>query len=236
MNSSAWKSPFQRAKKERQQPSARAHLGILEKKKDFIQRSKKEHKREKVLNSLKRQAELKNPNEFYFSMITDMKEKPEEFRTKSRDDFTKEQRLLLETRDMPYVMSKIVSQKKKIDKLKIWLPVKTSGSTKIYSTMEEAIEAAKKQAKEDAEKVGAPANEEEEFGEEEDGENAHKDERPSVKELRDEIKQRESILKKLQEVYDEMKARDDVKRDPNFKEFHNEYGEVIRVWKQERKK
>ena len=180
MNTSKWKSPFQRAKKERQQPAARAHLGILEKKKDFLARAKIFHKHEKQINSLKRQAELRNPNEFYFSMITDMKEKPVEYKTKSREDFTKEQRLLLETRDMNYVMSKIVSQKRKVEKLRIRLPVENKGSVKIYSSIEEAIAA-------------QGADNEEELND---------DEREDVIALKDEIEQREGIIEKLQEVYD----------------------------------
>ena len=229
MNSSKWKSPFQRVKKERQQPAARAHLGILEKKKDFLKRARIYHKHQRQLDSLKREAELRNPNEFYFSMITDMKEKPQEFRTKPKEGFTKEQRLLLETRDMNYVMSKIVSQQRKLEKLRIRLPVETKGSVRIFSSYEEAVAAYEKEKKEKEEK-------EQQKGDNEYGEEEETKERDDIADLRDEIEQREGILKKLQEVYDEMKMRDDMKKDPNFKEVEDEEGNIVPVWKTQRKK
>ena len=233
MNSSKWKSPFQRVKKERQQPAARAHLGILEKKKDFLKRARVYHKHQRQLDSLRREAELRNPNEFYFSMITDMKEKPQEYRTKPKEGFTKEQRLLLETRDMNYVMSKIVSQKRKLEKLKIRLPVETKGSVRIFSSYEEALEAYEKEKKEKGEQQ---EGQEKEVNEYDDENEETQKEREDIADLRDEIEQREGILKKLQEVYDEMKMREDMKKDPNFKEVEDEEGNVVPVWKTQRKK
>lgn len=216
MNSSKWKSPFQRKKRERQQPAARAHLGILEKKKDYIERAKIYHKHEKEIDNLRREAELRNPNEFYYSMIGDMKEKPIEYKSKPREDFTKEQRLLLETRDINYIVSKMQTQKNKLEKLRNRLPVKTTGTTKIYSSVEEAIAATKGQQIQ------------ENFEEEED--------RADVKQLKEEIEQREFILQKLQEVYDEMKLQKEIKNDDQYDTVEDDDGNIHHVWKPIRKR
>lgn len=217
MNSNKWKSPFQRAKRERQQPAARAHLGFLEKKKDHIRRAKIFHEKERELDDLRRAAELRNPNEFYFSMITDMKTKPMQTKTKPLDEFTKEQRILLETRDMTYVQSKMQTQRNKLEKLRLGLPIEgRKGSIKIYRTVEEALKAQKN------------AQPEEEIQEEEN---------PNIIALRDEIAQRETILRKLQEVYNEMKLQADMKANPNFKTIEvDDEGTVAHVWKKERKR
>lgn len=216
MNSSKWKSPFQRKKRERQQPAARAHLGILEKKKDYIERAKIYHKHEKEIDNLRREAELRNPNEFYYSMIGDMKEKPIEYKSKPREDFTKEQRLLLETRDINYIVSKMQTQKNKLEKLRNRLPVKTTGTTKIYSSVEEAIAATKGQQIQ------------KNFEEEED--------RADVKQLKEEIEQREFILQKLQEVYNEMKLQKEIKNDDQYDTVEDDDGNIHHVWKPIRKR
>lgn len=54
--------------KERAQPQARSHLGILEKKKDYRVRSRDYHKKEDRLRSLREKASMRNPDEFYFGM------------------------------------------------------------------------------------------------------------------------------------------------------------------------
>ncbi len=55
--------------RERAQPSHRAHLGLLEKKKDYLARAKDYHDKENALHKLKLKSALKNPDEFYFSMV-----------------------------------------------------------------------------------------------------------------------------------------------------------------------
>jgi len=54
--------------KERSQPTNRAHLGILEKKKDYKVRSKDYHKKQDVITNLRRKAAARNPDEFYHKM------------------------------------------------------------------------------------------------------------------------------------------------------------------------
>lgn len=55
--------------RERAQPSHRAHLGLLEKKKDYKERAEDYHKKEKTIKKLKLKSALRNPEEFYFSMV-----------------------------------------------------------------------------------------------------------------------------------------------------------------------
>jgi U3 small nucleolar RNA-associated protein 11 len=54
--------------KERSQPQARSHLGILEKKQDYKKRAKNYHSKEERIQAMQRKASMKNPDEFYFGM------------------------------------------------------------------------------------------------------------------------------------------------------------------------
>ena len=54
--------------KERSQPQARSHLGILEKKKDYRVRARDYHNKEDRIRSLREKAAMRNPDEFYFGM------------------------------------------------------------------------------------------------------------------------------------------------------------------------
>ena len=57
-----------RVHKERGQPLKRKKYGLLEKHKDYKVRAEDYHRKQKVLKSLHRKAELRNEDEFYFSM------------------------------------------------------------------------------------------------------------------------------------------------------------------------
>ena len=54
--------------KERAQPQARSHLGILEKKKDYRIRARDFHNKQDRIRSLREKAAQRNPDEFYFGM------------------------------------------------------------------------------------------------------------------------------------------------------------------------
>lgn len=55
--------------KERSQPASRARLGLLEKKKDYVERAKDYHQKQDQLNRLKTKAFERNEDEFYFGMV-----------------------------------------------------------------------------------------------------------------------------------------------------------------------
>ena len=54
--------------KERSQPSHRAHLGILEKHKDYTKRARDYHSKQEKISILREKADQRNPDEFYFGM------------------------------------------------------------------------------------------------------------------------------------------------------------------------
>lgn len=55
--------------KERAQLVGRSRLGLLEKKKDYVQRAKDYHSKQDRIHRLQEKAAMRNKDEFYFSMI-----------------------------------------------------------------------------------------------------------------------------------------------------------------------
>jgi len=55
--------------KERAQPAKRRHLGLLEKKKDYLLRAKDYHRKQDRLRILREKAAMRNPDEFYKRMV-----------------------------------------------------------------------------------------------------------------------------------------------------------------------
>uniref|UniRef100_A0A2P2M3Y5 U3 small nucleolar RNA-associated protein 11 n=1 Tax=Rhizophora mucronata TaxID=61149 RepID=A0A2P2M3Y5_RHIMU len=106
-----------RAHKERAQPHSRKKFGLLEKHKDYVIRAKAFHKKEETLQRLREKAALRNPDEFYFKMIktrtVDGVHRPESEANK----YTQEELMLMKTQDIGYVLQKLQSEKKKIEKL-----------------------------------------------------------------------------------------------------------------------
>ncbi|XP_057961992.1 probable U3 small nucleolar RNA-associated protein 11 [Malania oleifera] len=106
-----------RAYKERSQPESRKKFGFLEKHKDYVVRAKAFHKKEEALQRLKEKAAFRNPDEFYFKMIKTRTvggvHRPESEANK----YTPEELMLMKTQDIGYVLQKVQSEKKKIEKL-----------------------------------------------------------------------------------------------------------------------
>jgi U3 small nucleolar RNA-associated protein 11 len=71
MSATAFKNAVRRREHyERHQPAARAHLGLLEKHKDYTQRARAFHAKEARIAELKKKAANRNPDEFYYKMLS----------------------------------------------------------------------------------------------------------------------------------------------------------------------
>ncbi|CAL8288413.1 unnamed protein product [Merluccius merluccius] len=110
----------QRNHHERSQLGSRNFLGLLEKKKDYKLRANDYHKKQNLLSALRKKALDRNPDEFYFKMISSKMEDGEHRANKASwdEEVTEEQRKMMRTQDIKYVEMKRVSDTKKIERLK----------------------------------------------------------------------------------------------------------------------
>ncbi|XP_062084197.1 probable U3 small nucleolar RNA-associated protein 11 [Humulus lupulus] len=106
-----------RAHKERAQPQARKKFGFLEKHKDYVERAKVFHKKEETLRRLKEKAAFRNPDEFYFKMIKTRTVGGVHKLESEANKYTPEELMLMKSQDIGYVLQKVQSEKKKIEKL-----------------------------------------------------------------------------------------------------------------------
>lgn len=114
MSSTTFKNLIQRREhRERSQPAHRSRFGLLEKHKDYVQRAKNYHDKEKRIIALKRRASMRNPDEFYFGMHKSKTEGG--VHTKAREDvpqLTAEELELLKTQDRAYIQTIISAERK----------------------------------------------------------------------------------------------------------------------------
>ncbi|KAL7434307.1 hypothetical protein ACHAXM_003976 [Skeletonema potamos] len=103
--------------KERSQPQARSHLGLLEKKGDYRQRSRDYHRKQDRLKSMREKIANKNPDEFYFGMhnsrVTDeARQKELEEKGLGADSVR-----IMKDQDLAYVRMQRMMDGKKIERL-----------------------------------------------------------------------------------------------------------------------
>lgn len=110
--------------KERAQPRARAHLGILEKKKDYKQRAVDFHRKEDRVNNMRKRASMRNPDEFYFGMhktqVVDGKHKKTQQARQAQFDaeIGADTIRLMKDQDLSYIRMQKQKDVKKIESLR----------------------------------------------------------------------------------------------------------------------
>ncbi|KAF7235780.1 putative U3 small nucleolar RNA-associated protein 11 [Varanus komodoensis] len=118
-----------REHRERAQPAARKRLGILEKKKDYKRRADDYHKKQNALWALRRKAQEKNPDEFYFRMTRVQLQDGVHVIKQQEEETTLEQQKLMRTQDLKYIEMKRVAEVKQ--KLNDFILLLLFGSQKI---------------------------------------------------------------------------------------------------------
>ncbi|EME32317.1 Probable U3 small nucleolar RNA-associated protein 11 [Galdieria sulphuraria] len=109
----------QKTYKERGQPRSRAKFGLLEKHKDYIERSQNYHKRERRYKALVEKALQRNPDEFYFKMISSKTENGIHVGISGKPDVMSEEESLLHLRRLcSYVVTQINHERAKIQSLR----------------------------------------------------------------------------------------------------------------------
>ncbi|GJQ08856.1 hypothetical protein GpartN1_g647.t1 [Galdieria partita] len=108
----------QKTYKERAQPKRRARFGLLEKHKDYVERSQNYHEKERRYKALVEKALQRNPDEFYFKMINSKTENGVHVEMNNKHGVVLEEDSLLHvSRLCAYVVTQINHESAKIEAL-----------------------------------------------------------------------------------------------------------------------
>lgn len=103
--------------KERSQLRKRQHLGILEKKKDYKQRAVDYHEKEDRIKAMKKRANMRNPDEFYFGMHNSQVKEGKHRTTTDYRDVPPEMIQLMKDQDLSYVRMQKQKDAKRAERL-----------------------------------------------------------------------------------------------------------------------
>ena len=110
-------SIFRGKKKERSQPAKRAKLGLLEKHKDYVERARNFHAKEKRIAALQAKADMRNTDEFYFKMQSSKTKNGVAEMKKLEKGLDMDSVKILKGQDLGYVTMKATAEKVKVDKM-----------------------------------------------------------------------------------------------------------------------
>lgn len=108
----------QRTHKERSQPSYRKKLGLLEKHKDYKERSINYHRKQKILHNLHSAAAFRNPDEYYHGMNSSQTKHGQHIVERKGRQYTQHEKLHIKFQDINYINHYLKHHENKINKLK----------------------------------------------------------------------------------------------------------------------
>lgn len=127
---SSFKNAFKtlrRTHRERSQPAARAHLGLLEKHQDYVLRARDYARKQAQLRLLRERARSRNPDEFYFRMIRTRTDRGVHVAVAGASDPSAPQHLTAETlrlfatQDVAYLRTVRQAERRRVERLRATL-------------------------------------------------------------------------------------------------------------------
>ncbi|PIN20084.1 hypothetical protein CDL12_07245 [Handroanthus impetiginosus] len=221
-----------KAHKERAQPHSRRKFGLLEKHKDYVERARVYHQKEQTLQKLKEKAAFRNPDEFNFKMIksktVDGVHRPQSEANK----YTKEELMLMKTQDIGYILQKLQTEKKKIEKLSSTLHcLENNSSNKHVYFAEDRDEAREIRAKVSASREDLTLEDLQ----------LPKDIKRKIAASYRELENRKSRVKELEKIYTDMTMQKELQKKGRKRKLREDEivcptSRPVFKWRQERKR